>query len=215
MVEDMLAARGIIVSHQQIRLWAEKIGRYCAKDIRKRSAGRLGDKWHLDEVVLTTRDKKHWLWRAVDQNWLCSRCSRPEPPKCQGGKAFDAQAAERTGPTTACHDHRQASVLWCSTAGDHAWYRAPVSQRLEQPSREFSSADPTMGTDQAFQVSRSDTALRLHPRPNRQLFYIPRHEMHPGIIENCGKRQCACGTMSLASKPLEHRMADQFLTKAS
>jgi putative transposase len=22
--------------------------------------------WHLDEVVITINDKKHWLWRAVD-----------------------------------------------------------------------------------------------------------------------------------------------------
>ncbi|NRP69993.1 hypothetical protein ILFOPFJJ_00870 [Ensifer psoraleae] len=67
MVEDMLAARRVIVSHQTVRLWAEKFGRHFANDIRKRSAGKLGDKWHLDEVVITTGGKKHWLWRAVDQ----------------------------------------------------------------------------------------------------------------------------------------------------
>lgn len=44
MVEDMLAARGVIVSHQTVRLWAEKFGRHFANDIRRRSAGRLGDK---------------------------------------------------------------------------------------------------------------------------------------------------------------------------
>ncbi|MCM2477737.1 IS6 family transposase [Rhizobium sp. CG5] len=68
MVEDLLAARGIIVSHQTVRLWAEKFGRHFANDIRKRSAGRLGDKWHLDEVVITIGGRKHWLWRAVDQD---------------------------------------------------------------------------------------------------------------------------------------------------
>ena len=68
MVEDMLAARGVIVSHQTVRLWAEKFGRHFANAIRKRSAGRLGDKWHLDEVVITIGGKKHWLWRAVDQD---------------------------------------------------------------------------------------------------------------------------------------------------
>ncbi|MER8383873.1 IS6 family transposase [Mesorhizobium sp. M1405] len=68
MVEDMLAARGVIVSHQTVRLWAEKFGRHFANDIRKRSAGKLGDKWHLDEVVITIGGKKHWLWRAVDQD---------------------------------------------------------------------------------------------------------------------------------------------------
>ncbi|WP_037071065.1 IS6 family transposase [Rhizobium favelukesii] len=68
MVEDMLAARGIMVSHQTVRLWAEKFGRHFANNIRKRSAGRLGDKWYLDEVVITIGGKKHWLWRAVDQH---------------------------------------------------------------------------------------------------------------------------------------------------
>ena len=27
-----------------------------------------GDKWHLDEVVITIAGTKHWLWRAVDQD---------------------------------------------------------------------------------------------------------------------------------------------------
>ncbi|MBB4240486.1 transposase-like protein [Rhizobium tropici] len=61
MVEDMLAARGIIVSHQTVRLWAEKFGRAFASEIRCRSAGRLGGKWHLDEVVVSIGGKKHWL----------------------------------------------------------------------------------------------------------------------------------------------------------
>lgn len=68
MVEDLLAERGIVVSHQTIRLWAEKFGRQFAGKIRRRSAGNFDDKWHLDEVVITIRGKKHWLWRAVDQN---------------------------------------------------------------------------------------------------------------------------------------------------
>ena len=29
-----------------------------------------GDKWHLDEVVLTIAGVKHWLRRAVDQNGM-------------------------------------------------------------------------------------------------------------------------------------------------
>ncbi len=66
MVEDLLAERGITVSHQTVRAWAEKFGRHFAADIRRRSMGRFADKWHLDEVVITMRNKKHWLWRAVD-----------------------------------------------------------------------------------------------------------------------------------------------------
>ena len=68
MVEDLLAARGIIVTHQTIKTWAEKFGRHFANEIRRRSAGCLGDKWHFDEMVVTIAEKKQWLWRAVDQN---------------------------------------------------------------------------------------------------------------------------------------------------
>lgn len=68
MVEDLLAERGIIVSHQTIRKWSEKFGRQYANKIRKRSATECDDKWHLDEVVITIQGKKHWLWCVVDQD---------------------------------------------------------------------------------------------------------------------------------------------------
>lgn len=30
--------------------------------------GALADKWHLDEMVVSIKGRKHWLWRAVDAN---------------------------------------------------------------------------------------------------------------------------------------------------
>ena len=67
MVEEMLAARGISVTYETIRQWSVKFGREFANRIRRR-APRCGDKWHLDEVVITIAGKMHWLWRAVDQD---------------------------------------------------------------------------------------------------------------------------------------------------
>jgi putative transposase len=66
MVEETLAARGIIVSHETIRQWALKFGRDFANRIRRRLP-RAGDKWHLDEVATKIAGVTHWLWRAVDQ----------------------------------------------------------------------------------------------------------------------------------------------------
>jgi putative transposase len=66
MVEDMLAERGIIVSHQTIRMWAEKFGRQYARNIRHRSAGQFDGKWHLDKVAITMHGVKHWLCRGID-----------------------------------------------------------------------------------------------------------------------------------------------------
>ena len=67
MVEEMLAARGILVSYETVRQWALKFGQSFANQIRRRLPA-AGDKWHLDEVAISIGGKKHWLWRAVDQH---------------------------------------------------------------------------------------------------------------------------------------------------
>src|SRR5215210_1791424 len=67
MVEEMLAARGIEVSHETVRQWTMKFGQNFANQIRRRLPA-PGDKWHLDEVVISIAGRKHWLWRAVDQH---------------------------------------------------------------------------------------------------------------------------------------------------
>jgi putative transposase len=66
-VEEMLFARGIMVSYEAIRKWCRKFGQDYANQIRRRRP-RTGDKWHLDEVFLTINGKRYYLWRAVDQD---------------------------------------------------------------------------------------------------------------------------------------------------
>src|ERR671920_998582 len=69
MVEEMLAARGIVVSHESVRQWALKFGQDFANQIRRRLPC-AGDKWHLDEVAIKIAVQKHWVWRAVDQDGI-------------------------------------------------------------------------------------------------------------------------------------------------
>src|SRR5207248_9107393 len=57
-VQDLLAERGIIVSHETIRAWCSKFGSSYAAGLRRRRA-RAGDKWRLDEVALKIRGKRH------------------------------------------------------------------------------------------------------------------------------------------------------------
>jgi putative transposase len=66
-VEELLAERGIQVSYEAIRLWCRKFGPMLASELRRRRP-RRGDKWYLDEVSLTMNKRRHWLWRAVDQD---------------------------------------------------------------------------------------------------------------------------------------------------
>jgi len=67
MVEEILAARGIELTFETVRKWAGYFGLAIAKRIRTTASGR-GDKWHLDEMVVTLNDKQHYLWHAVDQH---------------------------------------------------------------------------------------------------------------------------------------------------
>ena len=66
-VEDLLAERGIQVSYESIRLWANKFGSKYARKLRRRHSG-YGDTYYIDEVFVKIRGKQHYLWRAVDQD---------------------------------------------------------------------------------------------------------------------------------------------------
>jgi len=66
-VEELLAQRGVVASYETVRQWCLKFGQTYANELRRRRP-RCSDKWHMDEVVLTIRGKKHYLWRAVDQD---------------------------------------------------------------------------------------------------------------------------------------------------
>ena len=103
-----------------------------------RRSAEAGDKWHLDEVVITIAGKKHWLWRAVDHGSFLT-CSF-KAARHQSRKTPDAQALEEiAGP--ACDDHRQAALLRRSEAGDHARRRASTHKGLNN--RAENSHQPT------------------------------------------------------------------------
>jgi hypothetical protein len=67
LVEEMLLERGIVVSYETIRRWGKKFGPVYARRLRRKQPS-PHDVWHLDEVVISIAGKKHWLWRAVDQD---------------------------------------------------------------------------------------------------------------------------------------------------
>ncbi len=64
-VEDLLAARGLDISYETVRRWFLKFGPAVAHNLR-RMRPRPSDYWHLDEMVVVIRGRRHWLWRAVD-----------------------------------------------------------------------------------------------------------------------------------------------------
>ncbi|MEE1876849.1 IS6 family transposase [Altererythrobacter litoralis] len=65
-VEDLLAQRGIDVSYETVRCWADKFGPVIASNIRKKR-GRADCVWHLDEMVVKIGGQRMFMWRAVDK----------------------------------------------------------------------------------------------------------------------------------------------------
>ena len=53
-VEELLAERGIMVTYETVRQRCRKFGPEYARRLKRRQ-GRLGDTWHLDELVVNIR----------------------------------------------------------------------------------------------------------------------------------------------------------------
>ena len=66
-VEELLLERGVVVTYEAIRKWCRKFDQQYANQLRRRRP-RPGDKWQVDEVLLTIKGEHHYLWRAVDQD---------------------------------------------------------------------------------------------------------------------------------------------------
>jgi putative transposase len=69
-VEDLLAERGIDISHETVRFWWNRFGPIFAAEIRKRRVAHTRAypqwRWHLYEVFVKVNGKLCYLWRAVD-----------------------------------------------------------------------------------------------------------------------------------------------------
>ena len=62
-----MAARGIAISYESIRLWCIKFGPMYARRLKHRHRG-YGDTFYFDEVFVRIQGVQHYLWRAVDQD---------------------------------------------------------------------------------------------------------------------------------------------------
>ena len=73
-VEDLLAERGIDISHETVRFWWNPCGPMFAAEIRKKRVAHMRGypqwRWHLDEAFVKVNGKLCYLWRAVDHEGI-------------------------------------------------------------------------------------------------------------------------------------------------
>ena len=108
-VEDLLAERGIDISHETVRFWSNRFGSMFAAESRKRRVAHMRGypqwRWHLDEVFVKINGKLCYFWRAVDYEGevleaVVTACRRDEA----GAKASQEDHEEMRGSSQ--HRHR-------------------------------------------------------------------------------------------------------------
>ena len=137
-VEELMAARGVVVSYETIRRWCDKFGKAYADGLRRRRA-RTGDKWHLDEVFLKINGITHYLWRAVDQNGVVLDILVQPKRDRFAAMRFFRRLLRATGRIAARDHYRQAAELWCSETGCDARRCSSAASVPKQPGGELAS----------------------------------------------------------------------------
>jgi putative transposase len=153
-VEDLLAQRGIVVSYETIRQWCGKFGPGYAARVKRRQ-GRLGDTWHLDEVFITIRGRRHYLWRAAKRFFrkLLKR-QGSEPRQLVTDKLGSYRTAHRTVMPSVVHDTGQYANNRAEVSHQPARQRERQMRRFKSPAQaqRFLSVHGVVGN--LFRVGR-------------------------------------------------------------
>ena len=213
----------MVLSHETVRRWVMKFGREYARRLRRKRSGPR-DIWHLDEVVIRIGCRKHWQWRAVDQDGYILDEIVQTRRDTKAARHLLRRLLKKQG----CPPRRMITDKLGSygaarrqiPASEHANGRASLAQRPHQQSREFAPAlaAPRAG-DAGLSISRRPTAVRqrllrrpqsLRPAqvsPLRPLRPSPSTERH-GAMESRGR----CRRLSPVTRPISPRCANRELT---
>ena len=120
-VLELLAERGIDVSHRTVLDWVQTFGPQLVAEIRRRRRP-VGKRWYVDEVFLCRMGHKLYLYRAIDEDGVVVDVLLRERRDTASAQAFFRQAIERTGvvPAEVITDRHQPSIKAVATTGPGA-----------------------------------------------------------------------------------------------
>jgi putative transposase len=115
-VLELLAERGIDVSHRTIRTWVQAFGPRLADEVRRRRRP-VGRRWFVDEVFLFGKSQKRYLYRAIDEDGVVVDVLLREHRDTPSAEALFRQAVEQTGvvPNEVVTDHHQPYIKAVAT----------------------------------------------------------------------------------------------------
>ena len=172
-VEDLLAERGIDISHETVRFWWNRFGPMFAAEIRKRRVAHMRGypqwRWHLDEVFVKINGKLCYLWRAVDhEGEVLEAVATTKRDKAAALKLLKRIMKKFGAPRSIVTDGLRAYSAAMNEIGVAA-ERHEVGGRTQQPRREFASAvSATRTGDAALSKSGDAAEVQLNSRPGAQ-----------------------------------------------
>ena len=110
-VLELLAERGIDISHRTVLDWVQAFAPQLAAEVRRRRRP-VGKRWFVDEVFLCRKGQKRYLYRAIDEDGVVVDVLLRDHRDTASAEAFFRQAIERTGvvPNEVVTDHHQPYI---------------------------------------------------------------------------------------------------------
>lgn len=179
-LSEIMALRGIEVSHEAVRGWEAKMLPVMGNELRKRRYGTrrgAGISWYVDETYLKVRGRWCYLYRAIDRDGNLIDAMLSEHRDMKAAKAFfrSAKATMGFGPdrvTTDGHGSYPRAIR--TVLGRTVRHRtnAYLNNRLEQDHRGIKGRIRCMrgfkSHDAAARFCREHGELRDLLRPRRR-----------------------------------------------
>ena len=189
-VEDLLAERGIDISHETVRFWWNGFGPMFAAEIRKNRVAHMRGypqwQWHLDEVFVKVNGKLCYLWRAVDHEGEVLEAVVTAKRDKAAALKFLKRIMKTYGDLrpTAEDRHRRTLLLFRGDERDRQ-RRSPSGRSSPQQSRgEFASAVSTARERHAALSKYEDVAeIQFSSRPGPQPYQSGAPSRHPPSLQ--------------------------------
>jgi hypothetical protein len=172
-VEDLLAERGIDISHETVRFWWNRFGPVFVAEIRKRRVAHMRGypQWrrHLDEAFVKVNGKLCYLWRAIDhEGEVLEAVTTAKRDKAAALKLLKRILKKYGAPRSIVTDGLRG--IFGGDERDRCCSRAARGRRSAQQSRrEFASTVSAARTgDAALSKSEDAAEVQLSSCPGAQ-----------------------------------------------
>ena len=179
-LSEIIALRGIEVSHEAVPDWETKLLPVMGDELRKRRHGRrrgCGSSWYVEETYLKVRGRWVYLYRAVDRDGNLIDAMLSEHRDMKAAKAFFRSARATMGlrpdrVTTDGHGSYTRAIRSVLVQRVHHRISAYLNNRLEQDHRGIKGRIRCMrgfkSHDAAHGFCRQHGELRDLLRPRRR-----------------------------------------------